>query len=81
MAATIVLALIAIVVFVLILAFAFGPTYKANIAWAIPAFIAFFFLLLGLRMIFGPSGPDDNILLGDFLASPALTYFWVVRRK
>jgi hypothetical protein len=81
MTATIVLVLIAIVFFVVILAFVFGPTYKANIAQAVPAFIAFFFLLLGLRVIFAPSGPEGNILLGDIFASLALTYFWVLRKK
>jgi hypothetical protein len=57
----------------LILAFFFGPTLKAYLAEAVPAFIAFFFLLLGLRMIIGSTGPEGNILLGDFFASLALT--------
>jgi hypothetical protein len=41
-------------VFVLIaLAVAFGRVLRPRLAEAIPAFIAFFLLLLGLRMVFG----------------------------
>jgi hypothetical protein len=71
-----------LVVFVLIiLAFAFGPILKPYFTETVPAFIGFFFLLLGLRMMLSPTGPEGNVLLGDFLASLALTYFWVKRRK
>ena len=44
------------------------------------AFVAFYFLLLGLRMIAGFIH-DPEILLGDFFASLALTFFWAMRRK
>lgn len=45
------------------------------------AFIAFYFLLLGLRFMVGPNGDDGAIFLGDLFASLALTYFWVTRKK
>jgi hypothetical protein len=47
----------------------------------LPAFIAFFILILGLRLMFTSVGPEGNILLGDFLASLALTYFYLKRAK
>ncbi len=71
----------AIVLLVVLLAFAFGPVIRAHINEALPAFIAFFLLLLGLRMVFTSAGPEGNILLGDFLASLALTYFYVNRTR
>ncbi len=44
------------------------------------AFASFFFLLLGLRLMIG-SVNDDAPLVGDFIASLALTFFWASRRK
>jgi hypothetical protein len=72
---------VAIVLVLAVLALVFGPTLRANLAEAVPAFIAFFLLLLGLRMIMPAIGPEGNILLGDLFASLGLTYFWVTRKK
>ncbi len=44
------------------------------------AFVAFYVLLLGLRIMVGPVN-DSSVLLGDFFASLALTFFWATRRK
>jgi hypothetical protein len=48
---------------------------------AVFAFIAFYFLLLGLRFMVGSVGNGGGIFLGDLFASLALTYFWSMRRK
>jgi divalent metal cation (Fe/Co/Zn/Cd) transporter len=47
---------------------------------AVLAFVAFYFLLLGLRFMAG-SISDSLVLLGDLFASLALTFFWLTRRK
>lgn len=44
------------------------------------AVVAFYFLLLALRFMFGPIN-DSSVLLGDLFASLALTFFWAMRRK
>lgn len=46
---------------------------------AVCAFIAFFFLLLGIRVTFGEE--NSNELLGCALASAGLTFFWMQWRK
>jgi len=43
-------------------------------------FVACFFLLLGLRLVFGEIH-DDNVFVGSLLASLAVTFFWAMRRK
>jgi hypothetical protein len=43
-------------------------------------FIACYFLLLGLRLMVG-SVNDPLVLLGDFFASLALTFFWSTRKN
>ncbi len=43
-------------------------------------FVASYFMLPGLRMVFG-GVHDPEILLGDLFASLGLTYFWIMRRK
>jgi predicted Na+-dependent transporter len=69
------------VVFLLIgLTFAFGPSRAPVLLDALRAFVAFFFLLLGLRMTFS-SIRDPEPLLGAFFASLALTFFWVMVRR
>jgi hypothetical protein len=42
--------------------------------------VSFFFLLMGLRYVFGGVG-NDNPLAGAFIASLALTFFWFKRRR
>lgn len=64
----------------LVLAFALGPAFRASLNEAFPSFIAFFFLLLRLRIAFAEFH-DPEILLGDLFASLGLTYFWIMRRK
>jgi len=73
---------VAVFLFILtILAVAFVPVLRESPADATRAFIAFFFLLLGLRLMVGSVGGDGNLFLGDFFASLALTFFWLLRRK
>jgi hypothetical protein len=43
-------------------------------------FIAFYFLLLGLRMLLGNMSVPEP-LVGALLASLALTFFWAMRKK
>jgi hypothetical protein len=74
-----------IVVFlVLVLAFAFGVAFAPARARyprleAFFAFLAFFFLILGLRLMVGE--PNPLAVVGDLFASLSLTFFWVLRRK
>jgi hypothetical protein len=73
---------LALLLFVLLIsALAFVPVLRDAPAEAIRAFIAFFFLLLGLRFMLGPAGGEENVFLGDLFASLALTFFWVMWRK
>jgi hypothetical protein len=61
--------------------FSLGPTKEAkSLIEAGFVFAAFFFLLLGLHFIVG-SGNDDSALVGAFLASLALTFFWTIRKR
>jgi hypothetical protein len=71
------------VLLLLILVTAFGPTFKAHRAEAAPTFIAFYFLLLGLRLLIGSSGDEGGLFmfLGAFFASLPLTYFWLTRKR
>lgn len=63
-----------------ILAVTFYPLLKAGNA--IRAFVAFYFLLIGLRFMVGSIGQDDNgVFLGALFASLALTFFWVMRKE
>jgi len=71
----------AFVLLLIVRALPLAPTLKAHLAESVTAFIAFFFLLLGLRMLMPAFFPQDNILLGDLFASLGLTYFWVTRKK
>lgn len=43
-------------------------------------FVAFSFLLLGLRLMIS-SAADEGLFLGDLLASLAMTFFWVMRQR
>lgn len=69
------------VLLLIVLALAFGPTLRAHLAETVTAFIAFFFLLFGLRIMMSPFGPEGSFWLGDLFASLGLTYFWVTRKK
>jgi len=71
----------AVVLVLIVQALPLAPTLKAHLTESVTAFIAFFFLLLGLRMLMPAFFPEDNILLGDLFASLGLTYFWVTRKK
>jgi hypothetical protein len=44
------------------------------------AFVAFFFLILGISMVAG-SVNNPDILLDDLLPFLALTFFWLMRRR
>jgi hypothetical protein len=52
-----------------------GPVLEAFLVLA-----SFFFLLMGLRYLFGGFG-NENPLAGAFIASLALTFFWFMRRR
>jgi hypothetical protein len=73
------LTLVALLVFGLAYAFRPAEGVGRHLKETVLAFVAFYFLLLGLRMMVGPIGPDGP-LLGDFFASLALTFFWATRR-
>lgn len=64
------------------LAYAFRPAqgFGRHLKESVFAFIAFYLLLLGLRMMLS-SITHDGVFLGDLFASLALTFFWIVRRK
>jgi hypothetical protein len=64
------------------LAYALRPAEGVgrHLGETVSAFVAFFLLLLGLRMTIG-SVHDPEIFLGDFFASLALTFFWAMRRR
>jgi len=47
---------------------------------AVCVFVACFFLLLGLRMVFGEMYGDGPVI-GSLLASLAVTFFWRMWRK
>ena len=73
---------LALLAFVLIaLGFKFAPLLKISFPEALGVFVAFYFLLLGLRFMVGHVGGDDEVFLGGFFASLALTFFWAIRRK
>jgi hypothetical protein len=60
--------------------FAIGPTKEDRpMVEAIFTFIAFFFLLLGLKVMFFSFG--DLGLIGDLFASLALTFLWLMLRR
>jgi hypothetical protein len=66
------------------LAFELDPNKGAKsyaLKEALFVFIAFYFVLLGLRMMVGILSGDSSILLGDLFASLALTFFWAMKRK
>jgi hypothetical protein len=71
----------AFVLLLIVLALAFVPTLRADFAEIVTAFIAFFFLLFGVRVMMSPFGPEGSFWLGDLFASLGLTYFWVTRKK
>jgi hypothetical protein len=75
-----VLALVASLVFGL--AYALRPVedFGRHLREAILAFIAFYFLLLGLRFMIG-SMNDDLVLFGDLFASLALNLFLANAKK
>jgi hypothetical protein len=75
-----ILGLAALVLLFLGLAFVTRQGEMHKFLDAIFAFIAFFFLLLGLCVMTGRSN-DSSILMGDPFASLGLTYFWVAIRK
>ena len=61
--------------------FALGPTKEAGAGLVVfLLFVAFFFLLLGLRLMIS-SAADEGLFLGDLLASLAMTFFWVTRQR
>jgi hypothetical protein len=60
--------------------FAIGSQNRSiRILEAICVFIAFFFLLIGFRLLIGNAG--DDALFGSALASMSLTFFWLMLRK
>jgi hypothetical protein len=70
-----------VILLILGVAFAIGPVKggRPPRLEAFFAFLAFFFLILGLRLMIGE--PNPLAVLGDIFASLALTFFWVLRRK
>ena len=70
-----------VMLMVLGIAFAIGHTKESGVRLtAFLVFVAFYFLLLGLRFMIGMNG-GDGLFLGDLLASLALTFFWVMRQR
>jgi hypothetical protein len=64
-----------------VIAAALGPTLWANLGESIPTFVAFYLLLVGLGLTFGPAAGGGAAFIGGLVASLPLTYFWVLRRK
>ncbi|MGD0990386.1 MAG: hypothetical protein ABR874_21470 [Candidatus Sulfotelmatobacter sp.] len=75
------LALVALVVFWLAYAVRPAQGVGRHVKETFLAFIAFYFLILGLRMMAPRTGPDEVVLLGDLFASLGLTFFWAARRR
>jgi hypothetical protein len=71
----------AVILLLLGVGFAVGPVKggRPPLVEAFFAFLAFFFLILGLRLMVGE--PSPLAVVGDLFASLALTFFWVMRRK
>jgi hypothetical protein len=64
------------------ISYGLGPARSSkSLTEAIFVFVAFFFLLLGLSIMFAGGSSNANVLLGDLFASLALTFFWVMRKK
>jgi accessory gene regulator protein AgrB len=72
--------LVALLVFGLAYALRPAEAVGRHVKETILAFVAFYFLLLGLRFMVGPI-TDTAVLLGDLFASLALTFFWLTRKK
>ena len=72
---------VAVALLVLGISFATSPDKSPRpMTDAFFVLVSFFFLLMGLRYLFGGVG-NDNPLAGAFIASLALTFFWFKRRK
>ena len=63
----------------ILLAFAFSLASKRLLPTLLALFIAFYLVLLGLRMMLGEIN-DGPVLLGDLLASLGFTFFWLELR-
>jgi hypothetical protein len=72
----------AVILLLLGVAFAVGPIKggRPPAVEAVFAFVALYFVLLGLRSMFG-GVHDPEVLLGDLFASLGLTFFWAMRNK
>jgi predicted Na+-dependent transporter len=76
-----ILRLVVILLALFVFAAALGPTLWANLGESIRAFVAFYFLLVGLGLTFSPAAGEGGAFIGGLVASLPLTYFWVLRRK
>ncbi len=65
----------------LVAVFAFGPIARTPLAGAIRAFVAFYLILLGLGLIFGPERQPPQVMWGALFGALGLSYFWITIRK
>ena len=68
-------------ILLLVSIFAFGPIARTPLAGVLRAFVAFYLILLGLALMFGPVGAPPQVLLGALFGALGLTYFWLTIRK